>query len=929
VSDADLIARIEARDAALARLVEQGGPAPGLGRSFALGARNVVEGVSAFPGMVYDAAAVPVNLAADALGLPRARSGRENVGAVLDAAGAPRAQTSQERLVGRVVQEGAGLLTTGGAGAALANAGGRVARGVGAALTSAPVSQVAGATGAGLAAGTVQEAGGGGGAELAAGLLGGVAGGAAPALARAGYGVGAAALQPLTEAGRRQIAAETALRMSADPDHLAARLGRGIDDPSARLPGQPVTSAQAARDPGLAILERGMRESVPPANAPVGAFNPATAFRDMEARRDAGRVAFLDDRVPPVGNRDTTGAELRQVLFGQEGERRQAVSRAYEAVDPDGTAVLPFRPVQEAFEDVLARYYGPLSGGAPRDLLRLASESAGAAETVPWRHAQNLRSAISALETEAARLGDARLGAAAREVRAAIDTTSARAAGQWVPEGRPVTMEDLDRLAMQEGAAARPDVAAALGAPHGRAQPREKSLVQWLVESGGLREQGGELLNLTGTTRARPGLINNQPRRQTPDGTRWIGGMSMDEAAQAARAAGYFPDRAAGEGVDTLTGRDLLDAIDAELRGLGVRIPGGGQRAGAMAQSAAREVDRELGPLGLSLNDDPAQVLRAFGQEPVPAGGGAPERAVAVENALTPEQAAQWSQAQALRRSFAQDFQRDGSGVSGVGQALRGGQAQPVLPDGSVPGVLLSSPRAVQQALAAAGPQEGRVRGLLRDEFMRRLRNAAVGTSERMDSAGNAVRTALPGAANRFLDQNMDVARLIFDDAGMSDLRRFAADLSETTATAGAGASRGSPTAQNMLLANLLARTGMPGLAQSSAGAVAAPMIGMGVGGLIGGTAGAALGGGLLGGLAGGAAAPAALRMAYAAPARLTQEELGRMMADPNRLAAALAALPPQARARGSIRPEEAAAANRAALARMLAGAANTAAQSQ
>jgi hypothetical protein len=99
------------------------------------------------------------------------------------------------------------------------------------------------------------------------------------------------------------------------------------------------------------------------------------------------------------------------------------------------------------------------------------------------------------------------------------------------------------------------------------------SLVAFLVRAGGVRDPRGDILAVIGAAKARPGLINN--RR----------GRSLDDAAQLALAAGYFPEhvtsargaivseslagamREGGAAAETMTPAILLDAIDLEMRG--------------------------------------------------------------------------------------------------------------------------------------------------------------------------------------------------------------------------------------------------------------------------------------------------------------------------------------------------------------------------
>lgn len=137
------------------------------------------------------------------------------------------------------------------------------------------------------------------------------------------------------------------------------------------------------------------------------------------------------------------------------------------------------------------------------------------------------------------------------------------------PDGAALTREEFGSVLAQrdrvEEAAAAADAAVAEAG-------KARTLLREVMANGGLRDEGGELMQmLGGTTRTRPGLINNQPRARTPDGTAWMGGRSLDEAAQSAREAGFFPERDVGE----ITPRDMLDALDAELRGREYRTADG------------------------------------------------------------------------------------------------------------------------------------------------------------------------------------------------------------------------------------------------------------------------------------------------------------------------------------------------------------------
>ena len=202
------------------------------------------------------------------------------------------------------------------------------------------------------------------------------------------------------------------------------------------------------------------------------------------------------------------------------------------------------------------------------------------------------------------------------------------------PDGAPLDRDAFAAIvAERQGTtvdALRADAAASGQAAQRAAEDARKAggLVSWLVRNGGLSDAGGDLRSIMGTVRARPGLVNNQPRRWTPDGTRQVGGMAPDEAVRAAREAGFFPDREVGDGEDAITPADLFNAIDEELRGLSVRRPdrqgartfedlNAAERAGVDLEARldeaygwyreALEVERRLSAMPDGMRDDVAE----------------------------------------------------------------------------------------------------------------------------------------------------------------------------------------------------------------------------------------------------------------------------------------------------------------------------------
>lgn len=390
-------------------------PANTIGRRLGLGVRDVVEGATALPGMVYDAAALPFNLAG--AGIPPAR---EIVSGLLDKTGLPRAETGGERMTSAIGQNVAGLLPTMGAGLAMPAA--SAARAL---LTAAPVSQVAGAVGAGTAAQGAAELGAGPITQAAAGLAGGVVGAGAVPAVRALGAAGPAIVQPFSEAGRERMAADVLLRQSDDPATLRARIDAGVADETRRLPGSTPTTAQAARDAGLSVFEQGARATA----------DGASAIRQAEAARNQNRwntITGLQGDTTP----EQRGQVIRGILAANERATGDAVSGFYRAIDPDGTARFPVQTIRQAAEAAVARYdTNAMGGGVPAPLQGVLDDLARAGDAIDWRSMQNLRSRLGSIADEASRAGDNRLAGSAQMIRASLDgaETTAVQSGNFQP----------------------------------------------------------------------------------------------------------------------------------------------------------------------------------------------------------------------------------------------------------------------------------------------------------------------------------------------------------------------------------------------------------------------------------------------------------------------------------------------------------------
>jgi len=401
----------------------------GIMRNLGLGARAVTEGLAAVPGMIYDAAAIPVNMGARALGLPEAPQAAGQVRAGLTALGVPEPETRGERIVSRGVQEVAAALPMGLAGYAVRTAPGLLGR-VGQALSTGPGTQAAAAAGSGLAGGYAAERGAGLLGETGAGLLGAVGG----TLAAAGGRGGAAALAPLTEAGRRGIVRDVLLERTDDPATLGARLGAGVDDPNRRLPGVTPTAAQAARDTRLAVTEGAMRNA------------DGQPIRMADFERNAARYAAIDAMIDGAAP-DARGSRVREALQASRQAFRARVREAYASIDPDNTTQVDARDIGGPMQAIIDRYYGPGAGQPPGVLARVMADVAGA-DTTNWRFLQGVRMRLGNEASQASVRGDNTAAAAANGMRDALDEALAevvtRGGGEFTAQQRRLWQDASD-----------------------------------------------------------------------------------------------------------------------------------------------------------------------------------------------------------------------------------------------------------------------------------------------------------------------------------------------------------------------------------------------------------------------------------------------------------------------------------------------------
>ena len=459
--------------------IEQRQPVPRsagaqFGRAFGVTGRGLVEGAAALPGMVYDAAAVPVNLAASALGLPTARRASQNVSAVLDAAGVPTPENGPERLNYNVSNMVGGVGSTAfGPINALTS---RVVPAVGNMLATAPGAQLAGAAGAGVAQSAAQSLAAPGWIEAPAAVAGGVLGAVAVPLVRGAANAGAALVRPWTQAGAEEAAGAAILRSATTPRELEYNLTRYRSVPVA---GSNQTTAEVVNDPGMFQLERTLRAGDP---AQGGRFAILDAERDAaratsarfveptasgaedvnravrgsltEAQQSAAALearaqAAADERIAALGGRvdpQQAGTIIRQEFDAAYRQARGATREAYGAI---GDLEVPLQPIGRAAFDAADRFYGP-GGGAPpgavTELLNEIRSTEGARVGFDWW--QRFRSRASTEAAVAAKAGDNRAAAVFSSIRDGADEALDAAAAA----GRTASPEQAAALAAAQDA---------------------------------------------------------------------------------------------------------------------------------------------------------------------------------------------------------------------------------------------------------------------------------------------------------------------------------------------------------------------------------------------------------------------------------------------------------------------------------------------
>lgn len=372
-----------------------------------------------------------------------------------------QAQTSTGRIVARAGEELGGMaVPMAGAMAIpareLSATGNAVREALAGTGTMDRVGQAVVSAGAGAGAGVAQEAAPNSQwAELAGGLAGGLATGAGLGALQAGVSVAA----PFLSQGARESAAGAALRrFSANPDALETNLATA---PREIVPGSKLTTAQAVRDPGLAILERTIRDESPPnagvfarrdaeragaqraaidAQAPAGPGAPdvAAMARDRLERFQAASGArtdrmqgAVDQQAAALGGDaapDTYGRTIREELASGRQSAKGYEQQLWQRLQDRPDLALEVSGTRDAAQKMLGEI-GPYAAAPEGDASSILGLAADLPDVLRYRDLQQLRSRIVQAQDAFTRNGNAVDARRLSGILTGIDDDLARAAG--------------------------------------------------------------------------------------------------------------------------------------------------------------------------------------------------------------------------------------------------------------------------------------------------------------------------------------------------------------------------------------------------------------------------------------------------------------------------------------------------------------------
>lgn len=314
------------------------------------------------------------------------------------ALGLPEPQSENEQTAAAITE--ALSSTVGSMGLGALGAVGRYAPKLAQALKARPIQQLVG-TAAGAGAGEAARRGGGGsGAQFAAALLGSLGAPATMSVVGGGArGVKAAFTSP------SQIAARQLAASSSSPATLAARLRAAA--PSGL--GAPQTTAMAAMDPGLAVLEKAIR------GTPGG-----KGIRDVEALRAKAVSDTLRKMHPGTGmTTEQRGNAIRSNLEAHDDVMKQRVDQLYTAARGTGGTynISGMGPKLAAIE---RKYYGPGGAATPGVFQRISQQILARGGKATNEFLINADQQLGNAANMAANAGDRTAAAALRETQQAL-----------------------------------------------------------------------------------------------------------------------------------------------------------------------------------------------------------------------------------------------------------------------------------------------------------------------------------------------------------------------------------------------------------------------------------------------------------------------------------------------------------------------------
>jgi hypothetical protein len=380
----------------------------------------------------------------------------------------------------------------------------------------------------------------------------------------------------------------------AVPADAAIRAGQGALFGAARGGGQALgeftgAASQPGFDPGIGAI----REVIQPGMAFMAGAG---------AMPQVPRVPELAERAPmPAAAPTTMSPQVSQFLNAVrqtgdiENKARSLINQSAVRDMAGGGAV----PAEMAKQLAAGRGEGmalvDVAGENVRGLLGNVAREPGPGREVVKQWAVNRLGDVdrdSPLATNIEKGVEANLatGSARTEARALAEQRAASKPlwDEAMSGGNIIPVEE--QVAIDYGKAARAEQAAS--AAHGKAQeevvlaeraardqsvtlPRQPTrLSTFLVRSGGLQNQGGELSYILGDNKTRPGLINQA-------------GKTLDDAALDAWEAGYLP------GTERPSTNDLLDAIAQDINKEPVYSELDADAAQAYREAAARNAEAD------------------------------------------------------------------------------------------------------------------------------------------------------------------------------------------------------------------------------------------------------------------------------------------------------------------------------------------------